>query len=182
MKRILGIDPGLQFLGYAVIAYEKPTIEVLNMGTMMLTKVENTLIEKLNHIYKRILTMIEEYKIEELAIEAPIYSKNMQIAIQMGRVQGVCIAAALHADLKVTEYAPKEVKKAITGHGNAPKEQVALMLEKILHKPLQPDTLDASDALATAVCHANQPINPSLAKKRQSWKQFIIQNPHKIKK
>lgn len=126
--------------------------------------------------------MIEEYGVEELAIEAPIYSKNMQIAIQMGRVQGVCIAAALHFDLKITEYAPKEVKKAITGQGNAPKEQVALMLEKILHKPLLPDTLDASDALATAICHASQNINPSLAKKRQSWKQFLLQNPHKIKK
>ncbi len=179
---ILGIDPGLSFTGYAIIAYEKPKIELLTIGTMELGKTDKETHEKLSIIYQRIYQFIKEYQINAFAIESPFYGKNIQIAIKMGRTQGVCMAAAIAHQVPIYDYAPRKVKQSITGKGNASKEMVAGMLQNIFKTPFDNHFLDATDALSVAVCHAFQIANPIMGKSKSSWKNFIEQNPDRIKK
>ncbi len=179
---ILGIDPGLSFTGYAIIAYDKPKIEPLTLGTLELSKTDKETNEKLTIIYQRIYQFIKEYRVNAFAIESPFYGKNIQIAIKMGRTQGVCMAAAIANQVPIFDYAPRKVKQAVTGKGNASKEMVAGVLQNIFKTPLNDHFLDATDALAVAVCHAYQTTIPIIGKSQSSWKNFIEQNPHKIKK
>lgn len=179
---ILGIDPGLSFTGYAIIAYEKPQLELLTIGTMELGKTDKEILEKLTTIYQRIFEFIKEYKVNALAIEAPFYGKNIQIAIKMGRTQGVCIAAGIAHQIPIYEYAPRKVKQSVTGKGNASKEMVAGTLKHIFKKSFDEHFLDATDALSVAVCHAFQIANPIIGKSQSSWKNFLEQNPDRIKK
>lgn len=179
---ILGIDPGLSFTGYALLAFEKPKWELLAIGTMELGKTDQETHEKLTVIYQRIDQFIQEFQVTEFAIESPFYGKNIQIAIKMGRTQGVCMAAAIANQIPIYEYAPRKVKQAVTGKGNASKEMVFRMLQNIFKTSFHEHFLDATDALAVAVCHAFQSSNPILGKKQSSWKNFIEQNPDRIKK
>jgi crossover junction endodeoxyribonuclease RuvC len=179
---ILGIDPGLAFTGYAIINYEKPKFELLSIGTLELGKIDCDVNEKLTIIYQRIFHFIKEYQVKAFAIESPFYGKNIQIAIKMGRTQGVCIAAALAHQIPFYDYAPRKVKQAVTGKGNASKEMVAGMLQNIFQTTFDEHFLDATDALAVAVCHALQSNAYSLGKSKASWKSFIEKNPDRIKK
>jgi len=179
--KILGIDPGTNILGYAVIEIitDKPKIVV--SGKLNLTKIKNPY-EKLEIILKRITQIIEEYKPNDMAIEAPFYGKNVQSMLKLGRAQGVAIAASMAAGLKVFEYSPRKIKQAITGNGNAAKEQIAVMLKSILSLKILPDSFDETDAIATAVCHFYQGNKISTKKSYSGWKDFISQNPKKLKK
>ena len=116
-----------------------------------------------------------------MALEAPFFGKNVQSMLKLGRAQGVAIAAGIAHDLAVSEYSPRKIKMAITGNGNASKEQVAKMLQQILHLPELPKNLDATDGLAAAVCHY---YNPSQGgeKNYSGWASFVQKEAHRVKK
>lgn len=182
-KIILGIDPGTQVMGYGVLRVLNNKPELLAMGVMQLSKYDDHYL-KLHKIFKRVQGLVEEFLPDELAIEAPFYGKNVQSMLKLGRAQGVAMAAALSRDVPIFEYAPLKIKMAITGNGKAAKEQVAYMLQKMLKIPQEdmPKQFDATDGLAAAVCHHLQSNNPLSDKKFSSWKDFINQNPGKVKK
>ena len=177
-KIILGIDPGTNVMGYGLIHCKGQQIKLIQFGVIHLSKYKNHEL-KLKKIYQRITELIVEYVPDEVALEAPFYGKNVQSMLKLGRAQGVAMAAALSRDLPITEYAPKKVKQSVTGNGNASKEQVAAMLQQPLkfdHAPM----LDATDALAVAICHhfSAKISNPSSS---GSWKAFLSNNPNRIK-
>lgn len=182
-KIILGIDPGTNIMGYGVIKIVGTKAEVLTLGVIDLRKFSDQYL-KLRHIYERVHGIINSYLPDELAIEAPFFGKNVQSMLKLGRAQGVAIVAALSRDIPVTEYAPLKIKMAITGNGQASKEQVADMLKRIL-KMRQEDIgpfMDATDALGAAYCHYLQMGKPEITKSYSSWKDFVSKNPDKIKK
>lgn len=180
-KVILGIDPGTTVMGYGLIHVKGNKLELITLGVVKLKKLSSHQ-QKLQKIFKKTLALIDEYKPDELAIEAQFFGKNVQSMLKLGRAQGVAIAAALHRDMDYTEYEPKKIKKAITGNGNASKEQVAAMLKSLIGLKKIPDLLDATDGLAAAVCHAYQ-RNPVAEKKSYgSWGAFISENPERVKK
>ena len=145
-KIILGIDPGTTFMGYGVlkIADNKPSL--MAMGIIDLRKYGDHYL-KLRRIFERVSGIIESYLPDEVAIEAPFYGKNVQSMLKLGRAQGVAMAAALRRDIPITEYAPLKIKMSITGNGQASKEQVADMLQRLLHIPKEEllPQLDATD-------------------------------------
>ena len=179
---IIGIDPGTNVMGYGVlrIAGNKP--ELLAMGVLQLNKYDSHY-QRLRRIFERVIGLIEQYLPDEMAIEAPFFGKNVQSMLKLGRAQGVAMAAALSRDIPITEYAPLKIKMSITGNGSATKEQVAAMLQRILHirqENMLPQ-LDATDGLAAALCHYYQTNRPQLDNAYHSWKDFINKNPGKIK-
>ncbi len=179
--KILGVDPGTNVLGYAVLEVQGSRLQVLNFGIFHLEKYEDHH-TKLKEIFLQLQEIIEAYRPASLAIEAPFYGKNVQSMLKLGRAQGVAMAAAMTMGLDITEYAPKKIKQSITGNGNASKEQVAAMLEHILKIKITTKHLDATDALGVAVCHYNQSAGlPGVGKKHTDWASFIKDNPDKIK-
>ncbi|EXY32097.1 crossover junction endodeoxyribonuclease RuvC [Bacteroides fragilis str. 3397 T10] len=155
---------------------------MIAMGIIDLRKFANHYL-KLRHIHERVLSIIESYLPDELAIEAPFFGKNVQSMLKLGRAQGVAMAVALSRDIPITEYAPLKIKMAITGNGQASKEQVADMLQRILRfsKDDMPTFMDATDGLAAAYCHFLQMGRPAMEKGYSSWKDFIAKNPDKVK-
>jgi len=175
-KIILGVDPGTTVLGYGLISVNSNTITMLNFGVVQLAKMED-LSQKLMRIYTRIDGLIKEYQPTELAIEAPFYGKNVQSMLKLGRAQGVAIAACLANQMSFEEYTPKRIKQSITGNGNASKEQVAAMLQKMLQIPELPQYLDATDGLAVAVCHHfSKGVGEQNKVKGNKWSTFIKKN------
>lgn len=151
---ILGIDPGTNILGYGVISVCGRDVKMLAMGVIDLHKVKDVYL-KLGRIHERILSVIDAFKPDELAIEAPFFGKNVQSMLKLGRAQGVVIAAAISRQIPIHEYAPMQIKQAITGRGAASKEQVASLMRRtfnITDENMLP-YLDATDALAAAYCH-----------------------------
>lgn len=179
---ILGIDPGTIIMGYGILHVEgnKPRLEA--MGVLQLNKLDDHYL-RLRRIFERVTSLIDQYHPDELAIEAPFFGKNVQSMLKLGRAQGVAMAAALQRDIPIFEYAPLKIKMSITGNGNAAKEQVAGMLQRILHIPDESmlPQLDATDGLAAALCHYYQSSNPVSEKKYNGWKDFIAKNPGKVK-
>lgn len=180
MRTILGIDPGTNVMGYGIIRINKGNPELLALDVLKMGKVENHF-EKLSRIFEYTLSLIEQYQPDELAIEAPFYGRNVQSMLKLGRAQGAAIAAALHKGLPVYEYAPRKIKLAITGVGSASKEQVAGILQKILHIKTIPSKLDATDGLAVAVCHYFQKTPVEKPAGYSGWKDFIRDNPSRVK-
>lgn len=179
--RILGIDPGTNVLGFAVIDAEKSAIAVLEIGVVTFTHISDDHTVKLRHIFEQVQDLIQQYHPAEMAIEAPFFGKNVQSMLKLGRAQGVAIAAGMVNGVAITEYMPKKIKRAITGNGNASKEQVAGMLENILKRKFQEKHFDATDALATAVCHWFQQSGPTKGQKSYSgWGAFVKDNPGKV--
>lgn len=175
-KIILGIDPGTTIMGYGAIHIKKNKMELISIGVLHLEKYETHAL-KLKTIFERTLGLIEEYKPDELAIEAPFFGKNVQSMLKLGRAQGVAIAAALYRDIPIFEYSPKKIKQSVTGNGNASKEQVAAMLQNLLILKDLPKHLDATDGLAAAVCHYFQKNTSSEKKSYSGWDAFIKENP-----
>ena len=178
---IMGIDPGTNVLGYGVLGVNGKKPEMIVMGVVQLSKFESHY-KRLHRIYERITGIIEQFLPDELAIEAPFYGKNVQSMLKLGRAQGVAMAAALCRDIPIAEYAPLSIKQAVTGNGRASKEQVANMLKHILKidEEKMPSLLDATDALAAALAHFYESSKPAVAKGKNSWEQFIRQNPDKV--
>ena len=183
-KIILGIDPGTNVMGYGVIKVQDNKASIITMGVIDMRKEDDTYL-KLGHIFQRVNGIIDSYLPDEMAIEAPFFGKNVQSMLKLGRAQGVAIAAAINHSVPITEYAPLKIKMAITGNGSASKEQVAGMLQRILHldENDMPKFFDATDALAAAYCHYLQMGRPDTGKKGpKSWKEFISSNPSKVSK
>lgn len=179
-KIILGIDPGTLVMGYGLILVEGSKASLLEMNVLKLSRHKDHY-ERLQLIHARVQELIREHKPVSCAIEAPFFGKNVQSMLKLGRAQGVAIATAMQAGVPVTEYAPKKVKQSITGNGNADKEQIWQMLQRILHFNERPEFLDASDALAVAVCHFFQEssVIPD-TRKAKGWEQFLQKNPERI--
>jgi len=181
---ILGIDPGTNLLGYGIIEVQGKNIDMLSMGVVRLGKITDAG-KKLHEIYQRIAGLIDGFHVNEVAIEAPFYGKNVQSMLKLGRAQGVAIASAISKDLPVYEYVPRKIKQSICGSGNASKEQVLAMLQNQFSFDKMPETLDASDGLAAALCHVYQfrPRSFGETKSTRSgrgWSQFIKDNPDRI--
>ena len=187
---ILGIDPGTLVMGYGLIAIDGAKISLVEMGVLQLSKYKNHP-ERLSLIFKKMEALMRTHKPTAVAIEAPFFGKNVQSMLKLGRAQGVAIAAAMMHDMEAIEYAPRKVKQAITGKGNASKEQVWGMLQRILNFEEQPEFMDATDAVAIALCHHYQNKNPQLnaAKasikktnnKKQTWENFLTINKDRVK-
>jgi crossover junction endodeoxyribonuclease RuvC len=173
---ILGIDPGTNIMGYGIIHVQQKKMKLISVGIITLDKLENHAL-KLKKIFERTLGIIEEYKPDDLAVEAPFFGKNVQSMLKLGRAQGVAIAAALYKDIPIFEYSPKKIKQSITGNGNASKEQVASMLQTLLSFTEMPKHLDATDGLAAAVCHYFQGGKSEGGKSYTGWKAFLTENP-----
>jgi len=179
--KILGIDPGTNITGYSVISVEGKNCKVITAGIFDLRKLENHQ-TKLKEIFLQVQEVIETYLPSHLAVESPFYGKNVQSMLKLGRAQGVTMAAAITMGLEIHEYAPKRIKQAITGSGNASKEQVAAMLQSRLNYKIEDKYLDASDALAAAVCHWQQLSSPLGGKvtKHKDWKSFVAANQDRV--
>lgn len=188
---ILGIDPGSQILGYSLLKVEDGRPQLILMDVLYLKRISDFNM-RIRKIFDSTVRIIDSYHPDHLAIEAPFFGKNVQSMLKLGRAQGVAIAAAMSRDLSVTEYEPATIKQTVTGNGNASKEQVAQMLRSILQFPDEPRYLDATDALAVAytcfqiennpMAELRQQLMPKKKKtsKRQSWTQFVQQNPDKV--
>ena len=177
-KIVLGLDPGTNVMGYGVILVQGQKITLLQFGVIQMGKYGAHEL-KLKKIFDRVLALVDDFNPDEVALEAPFFGKNVQSMLKLGRAQGVAMAAALHREVPIIEYAPKKVKQSVTGNGNASKEQVARMLMQIFKIKEMPKLLDASDALAVAVCHHYQ--NGLIKKKSASWEGFLKENPGRIK-
>lgn len=180
--RILGVDPGTNILGFGILEITGKTLKMIDLGVLHL-KAETEQPVKLQRIFERLQEIIAEYQPREMAIETPFYGKNVQSMFKLGRAQGVAIAAAITKGVTVTEYSAKKIKQAVTGNGNASKEQVAAMLSKTLNTDLNEKYFDATDALATAVCHFYQSTNRiGGGSKKNDWGAFIKDNPKRVTK
>ena len=184
---ILGVDPGTNFLGYGLLKVSKGKADMVAMGVVDLHKYKDHY-QKLQRIFARILSVIDEFHPTELAIEAPFFGKNVQSMLKLGRAQGVAIAAALSRQIPFCEYEPRRIKQSITGNGAASKEQVAAMLGRLLNFADMPKYLDATDALAVAYCHFLQKDIPEVSTvgkprkaKGKSWASFLTENPDRVK-
>ncbi|MEN8767909.1 MAG: crossover junction endodeoxyribonuclease RuvC [Candidatus Arcticimaribacter sp.] len=177
---ILGIDPGTTIMGFGLIKVEKNQMHFLQLNELQLSKYSDHYV-KLKLIFERTIELIETFHPDEIAIEAPFFGKNVQSMLKLGRAQGVAMAAGLSRDIPITEYSPKKIKMAITGNGNASKEQVAKMLQSLLRFKELPKNLDSTDGLAAAVCHFFNAGKGGDQKKYTGWKAFVSQNPGKVK-
>ena len=178
---ILGIDPGTTVMGWGVIRAVGQKPECVALGILELHKYDNHYL-KLQKIFERVIGLIEQFHPDEMALEAPFFGKNVQSMLKLGRAQGVAMAAGLSRDLPITEYAPLKIKMAVTGNGQASKEQVAGMLKQYLKLDEIPKKLDATDGLAAALCHFFQNQSMTQKKSYNSWKDFVNKNPKRAKK
>lgn len=179
---IMGIDPGTNVMGYGVLGVAGRKTEVVVMGVIQLSKFESHYL-RLRRIYERVQGLVEQYLPDEMALEAPFFGKNVQSMLKLGRAQGVAMAAALSRDVPIAEYAPRMIKMAVTGNGQASKEQVANMLRHLLglREDQMPKLLDATDALAVALTHYYETGKPKAAAGPKSWEEFIRRNPDRVK-
>lgn len=179
---ILGIDPGTTVMGYGLLKISNNKPSLIAMGVLELKKYDDHF-TKLQRIFTRTLSLIDEFHPDCLAIEAPFYGKNVQSMLKLGRAQGVAMSAALYRDIPITEYMPLKIKMAITGNGRASKEQVADMLRRYLKIPEENmlPQLDATDGLAAAYCHFLQMGKPIGEKSYNSWKDYIAKNQGKVR-
>lgn len=167
-------------MGYGLIHQKGSKIELITMGVLKLGGYSNHPM-KLKKIFERTLSLIDEYKPDEMSLEAPFFGKNVQSMLKLGRAQGVAMAAGLYRDVPIFEYAPRKIKMAVTGKGTASKEQVAAMLKNMVVFQEVQEFLDATDGLAAAVCHYLQK-NPSVeGESYTGWKSFVSKNPKRVK-
>jgi len=178
---IMGIDPGTRVMGYGVLGITGRKPEVVVLGVIKLDKFESHYM-RLHRIYERIGSLAAQYLPDEVALEAPFFGKNVQSMLKLGRAQGVAMAACLARDIPIAEYAPRLIKMAVTGNGQASKEQVANMLRHLLHMTDEqmPTLLDATDALAVALTHFYETSKPTVPKGPKSWEDFIARNLDKV--
>ncbi len=180
-KIILGIDPGTTIMGFGIIKVVNKKMEFIQLNELNLKKYDDHYL-KLKLIFERTVELIDTHHPDEIAIEAPFFGKNVQSMLKLGRAQGVAMAAGLSREIPITEYSPKKIKMAITGNGNASKEQVAKMLQTLLSLKTLPKNLDATDGLAAAVCHFFNAGRITVGKNYSGWSAFVKQNENRVKK
>jgi crossover junction endodeoxyribonuclease RuvC len=174
-KIILGIDPGTTIMGFGLIKVVGKSMQFLQLNELQLKKYNDHYL-KLKLIFERTVELIDTFHPDEIAIEAPFFGKNVQSMLKLGRAQGVAMAAGLSREIPITEYSPKKIKMAITGNGNASKEQVAKMLQSLLKLKTLPKNLDSTDGLAAAVCHFYNQGRVEVGKSYSGWSAFVKQN------
>lgn len=181
-RTILGIDPGTNILGFGIVRVDgagKPSY--VDMGVLDLRRIEDPY-SKLECIFGKVSALCELHSPTDMAIESPFYGKNAQVIMKLGRAQGAAMVAAASRGVDICEYAPRKAKMVICGNGAASKEQVALMVERTLGINIESKYLDATDALAIAMCHYYQLSSPLAGKgKADSWKKFLSENPDRVK-
>jgi crossover junction endodeoxyribonuclease RuvC len=183
--RIIGIDPGTIITGIGIIEIDRDRISALDIDCINLNK-KLSIPERLQIIYEVCLEKMRNYKPDQFAIETAFYHKNIQSTLKLGQARGVALIAAVHSKLTISEYSPREIKKSVTGNGASSKEQVQFMIKTILSLKENPKFIDSSDALAVALCHhfsnsiVKQNGHAKVSKKKNSWENFISQNPDKI--
>ncbi len=181
---ILGIDPGSNIMGFAVLKANASGVSLLSYGIERFGLDGEEHLIKVKQVFERTIALIDAWLPDEMAIESPFYGKNIQAMLKLGRAQGAAISAALSREIPVVEYAPKRVKMSVTGKGNATKEQVAYMMKAILKiddsATNAPKTFDATDALAIAYCHYSSKATPGRASK--SWSAFVEANADRVSK
>ena len=180
-KIILGIDPGTTIMGFGLIKVVEKEMQFLQLNELQLSKYDDHYV-RLKHIFERTIELIDTFHPDEIAIEAPFFGKNVQSMLKLGRAQGVAMAAGLSRQVPITEYSPKKIKMAITGNGNASKEQVAKMLQSLLSLKELPKNLDSTDGLAAAVCHFYNAGRLETGKSYTGWAAFVKQNEGRVKK
>ncbi len=178
---ILGIDPGTTIMGFGLIEIVNKSMRFIQFNELNLSKYTDHYL-KLKLIFERTIQLIDTHHPDEIAIEAPFFGKNVQSMLKLGRAQGVAMAAGLSREIPITEYLPKKIKMAITGNGNASKEQVAKMLQSQLNIKTLPKNLDATDGLAAAVCHFYNSNKVTIGKSYSGWDSFVKQNENRVKK
>ncbi len=176
---ILGIDPGTNIMGFGILGINQTGPYVISLGIVDMRRMRDPYL-KLNQIFSETIELIDKYHPDELAIESPFFGKNIQSMLKLGRAQGVAIAAALSRSLPIYEYAPRKIKMAITGQGAASKEQVAVILTKILAFQTESLNLDATDALAAALCHFYQDKAIKTEGGYRNWEEFLKKNPGRV--
>lgn len=167
-------------MGYGVLKVTRNHAQVIALGVIKTSGFSGHY-QKLSHIFERTLYLVDQYKPDETALEAPFFGKNVQSMLKLGRAQGVAMAASLYRNVPIFEYAPLRIKQAITGNGSASKDQVAYFLKQMFNIEIMPNDLDATDGLATAVCHFLQLKNPVSGGEVKNWKEFILKNPGRVK-
>ena len=182
-RTILGIDPGTNILGFGIVRVDPHGRPVfVDMGVLDIRK-EPDAYSKLRRIFEKVDALCELHHPDDLAIESPFYGKNAQVILKLGRAQGAAMSAAALRGIPIFEYAPRKAKIAICGNGAASKEQVALIVERTLGIDIRSRWLDATDALALAMCHYYQLTSPlTSTKAATSWEKFLEANPDRIKK
>lgn len=178
---ILGIDPGTTIMGFGIIKVVDKEMQFVQLNELQLKKYPDHYV-RLRHIFERTIELIDSHHPDEIAIEAPFFGKNVQSMLKLGRAQGVAMAAGLSRQIPITEYSPKKIKMAITGNGNASKEQVAKMLQSLLGLKELPKNLDSTDGLAAAVCHFYNSGRIEVGKNYTGWAAFVKQNEDRISK
>src|SRR5690606_14525785 len=177
---ILGIDPGTVIMGYGLVKQTGQNISLLTLGVVKMGHLDDQGL-KLQRIFKKTMSLIQEYQPDCVALEAPFYGKNIQVMLKLGRAQGVAMAAALNVDIPIFEYSPRKIKQSVTGSGSASKEQVAAMLQNLLNFKETPEFLDATDGLAVAVCHAFQQKTTLGTKGYSGWSAFVKDNQSRVR-
>ena len=154
--RVFGIDCGTEFTGYGVVemnhAERMPQLTHVAAGTIRLSKKEKTP-QRLAQVYAELTALMSLHEPQCVAIEEVFFSANAKSALKLGQVRGVALLAAASCGLPVAEYAPLSVKSSVTGYGLAAKEQVQFMVTRLLALECAPESPDAADALAVAICH-----------------------------
>ena len=180
-RTVIGIDPGTNLLGFGVIDVVGGKPVFVDMGILDLRHEKDPYV-KLRQIYDTVSEVCKTYHGTEMALESPFYGKNAQVVLKLGRAQGAAMIAALeYGVMSVTEYAPRKAKEAIVGNGAASKEQVQLMLEKTLGVKLESRHLDATDALAIALCHHFETSRPvAVPGGKGGWEKFVKEHPERI--
>jgi crossover junction endodeoxyribonuclease RuvC len=151
--RVLGIDCGGEYTGYGVVEmHSAGNLCCLTCGAIKLSPRE-ALPRRLSRIFAELGSVISAHQPDEVAIEDVFYALNVKSALKLGQVRGVAMLAAATAGLEVAEYSPLTIKSSVVGYGRAEKQQVQLMVTRLLDLATPPQPLDASDALAIAICH-----------------------------
>ena len=176
-KIILGIDPGSLFTGYAVLHIAGRKQRILEFGVLRFSSKSDHFL-RLKQIHDRVTAVIDRTHPDECAVEMPVYGKSAQAMLKLGRAQAAAVIACLNREVAVSQYTPKEVKKSVTGNGNASKEQVAFMVGHLL-KGAKTDEHDAADAIAVAICHSNR-SGETGRKSSRNWADFVRENPGRI--
>ena len=178
--KILGIDPGTNITGYGLVEIRNNKPVIIDMGKIS-PKRGMVHYERIKVLHEEALRLVEKYRPDVMAIEAPFYGKDIQAMLKLGRAQGVIMVAAMMSNIPVHEYAPLLVKQSITGMGRASKEQVAYFLQKVYNLTQLPETMDVTDAIAVAICHFIQQSRPRQKSEFKNWGDFVKKNPGRVK-
>lgn len=178
--RIIGVDPGSIRCGYGVIELQGAELRVLEYGVIEVRRRAEAMGERLRVIFTRLQAILKRTRPQEAAVESLFYARNAQALAKLAQARGVALLACACAGIPIAEYAPRQIKQAVVGRGNATKEQVRFMVRALLALEEAPRLYDASDALAVALCHGFRRAQPAAQDTPRTWKEFIERFPERV--